>query len=113
MKVSEIEPTAWEFAMKRNPRMPILLRKWKGIQKKVRQMDGVLLELMQNPHTTAEQLSIAAKLYASVAKELHDHAVVIDTYLYHGHKLTHMVSCPTYKSGIEAHCECKDWQEQT
>jgi hypothetical protein len=42
---------------------------------------------------------------------LHDHAMMIDVFIYHGHKLNHMVSCPTYTTGIEDHCVCKDWQE--
>ncbi len=25
----------------------------------------------------------------------------------------HMVSCPAYKTGIEDHCVCKDWQGES
>jgi hypothetical protein len=74
-------------------------------------MEESLLLLMNNPETTPEQLVLASKLYTSVTQQLHDHAQIIDTFIYHGHKLTHMRSCPTYRTGVEKLCECKDWQE--
>jgi type III secretory pathway component EscU len=72
-------------------------------------MDSLPL-LMNNPETTPEQLVLASKLYTNVTQQLHDHAKMIDTFIYHGHKLAHMRSCPTYRTGNEELCECKDWQ---
>ena len=110
MKASEIYPASWYYGLNK-PKARMLLRKWDDIRKKVRQMEELLPLLMNNPETTPEQLVLASKLYTNVTKQLYDHATVIDTFVYHGHKLTHMMSCPAYKSGIEAHCECKDWKE--
>ena len=110
MKASEIKPTGWYYGLNK-PKTLALMRKWEGIRKSAKLMEETMLELMNNPETTPEQLVMASKLYTNVTKQLHDHATIIDVYIYHGHKLTHMVSCPTYKSGIEEHCVCKDWQE--
>ena len=110
MLASTIEPTSWFFGLnKLKTRM--FMRKWDGIRKNVRHMEDSLLLLMNNPETTPEQLVLASKLYTSVTQQLHDHAQIIDTFIYHGHKLTHMRSCPTYRTGNEKLCECKDWQE--
>ena len=110
MKASEIEPTSWYYGLSK-PKTRMFMRKWEDIRKNVKHMEETLLLLMNNPETTPEQLVVASKLYTSVTKQLHDHAVIIDAFIYHGHKLMHMVSCPTYKTGIEDHCVCKDWQE--
>jgi hypothetical protein len=107
MKASEINPSSWRYG-KGSMR---LMHKWGGILKSVKLMENTMLELMNNPETTADQLTMASKLYTNVTKQLHDHAMMIDVYIYHGHKLKHMVSCPTYKSGIEEHCVCKDWED--
>ena len=112
MKASEINPNSWYYGMNK-PKTMALERKWKGILKTARHMEETLLLLMNNPETTADQLVMASKLYTNVTKQLHDHATMIDVFIYHGHKLKHMVSCPTYKSGNEDHCVCKDWQEET
>ena len=114
MKASEVKPSSWRFGLS-NPKINILMRGWEGIRKNVDNMEETLLKLMQNPQTTPEQLSMAAKLYADVTLKLNEAANKIDAYLYHGTKpeplSSHMVSCPTYKTGIEEHCVCKDWQE--
>lgn len=111
MKASEINPNSWYFGMNK-PKTWALQRKWSGILKTAKLMEETLLELMNNPETTPEQLVLASKLYTNVTKQLHDHATMIDVFIYHGHKLRHMVSCPTYKTGSEALCTCKDWQEE-
>ena len=110
MKASEIEPNSWYYGLNK-PKTRMLMRKWGDIRKNVKHMEETLLLLMNNPETTPEQLVIASKLYTNVTKQLHDHATVIDVFIYHGHKLVHMVSCPAYKTGIEDYCVCKDWQE--
>jgi len=119
MKASEIEPNSWYHGLSK-PKTRMFMRKWESILKNARLMEETLLTLMNNPETTPEQLVIASKLYTNVTKQLHDHATVIDVFIYHeqvakemfnGHKLIHMVSCPAYKTGIEDHCVCKDWQE--
>jgi len=110
MKASEIEPNSWYYGLNK-PKARALMRKWEGIKRNARRMEELLPLLMNNPETTPEQLVMASKLYTNVTKQLHDHATIIDVFIYHGHKLTHMVSCPTYKTGIEGHCVCKDWQE--
>ena len=114
MKTSEMKPTAWLFGMN-NPKINILMRKWEGIRKNVRHMEDTMLLLMQNPQTTPEQLSMAAKLYANTTQRLTDTANAIDDYLYHGTKPktfgTHMLSCSATRSGNEEDCNCKDWQE--
>ena len=111
MKASEIEPTSWYYGINK-PKSRALERKWKEILKNVRHMEETMLLLMNNPETTADQLNMASKLYINVTKQLYNHAQMIDVFIYHGHKLRHMVSCPTYKSGNEDHCVCKDWQER-
>jgi len=110
MKASEINPNSLYYGINK-PKSRGLERKWEGILKSVKLMENTMLELMNNPETTADQLVIASKLYTNVTKQLHDHAMMIDVYIYHAHKLKHMVSCPTYKSGIEEHCVCKDWED--
>jgi hypothetical protein len=111
MKASEINPSSWYYGGLSKPRTTMLMRKWGNILKSAKLMEETLLELMNNTETTPEQLVMASKLYTNVTKQLHDHATMIDVFIYHSHKLRHMVSCPTYKSGIEEHCVCKDWQE--
>ena len=111
MKASEINPSSWYYGLNK-PKTLALQRKWSGILKSAKLIEEALLELMNNPEATADQLALASKLYTNVTKQLNDHATIIDVYIYHGHKLKHMVSCPTYKSGIEDHCVCKDWSEQ-
>jgi len=114
MKASEVKPSSWRFGLS-NPKINILMRGWEGIRKNVDNMEETLLKLMQNPQTTPEQLVMAAKLYADVTLKLNEVANKIDAYLYHGTKpeplSSHMMSCPAYKTGIEDHCVCKDWQE--
>jgi hypothetical protein len=114
MKASEVKPSSWRFGLS-NPKINILMRKWEGVRKNVDNMEDTMLKLMQNPQTTPEQLSMAAKLYADVTLKLSEAANMIDAYLYHGTKpeplSTHMVSCATTKSGNEDDCNCKDWQE--
>jgi hypothetical protein len=110
MKASEINPSSWYYGQNK-PKTLALQRKWGGILRNARRMEELLPLLMNNPETTPEQLVMASKLYTNVTKQLHDHAMMIDVFIYHGHKLMHMVSCPTYKTGIEDHCVCKDWQE--
>lgn len=111
MKASEINPNSWYFGMNK-PKTLAFQRKWNGILKTARHMEETLLLLMNNPETTPEQLVLASKLYTNVTKQLHDHATMIDVFIYHGHKLRHMTSCPTYKTGDEALCTCKDWSEE-
>lgn len=115
MKVSEIKPTAWRYGFN-NPKINMLMRKWEGIRKNVVHMEDTMLKLMQNPQTTPEQLSMAAKLYADVSQRLADCAKAVDDYLYHDIKpepkqSVHMMSCATTKSGNEELCNCKDWQQ--
>jgi len=110
MKASEIEPTSWYYGLSK-PKTRMFMRKWDDIRKNVKHMEETLLLLMNNPETTPEQVVKASQLYTSITKQLHDHAMMIDVFIYHGHKLTHMTSCPTYKSGNEEFCNCKDWQE--
>ena len=109
MKASEIKPTSWLYGSN-DLRKAMLMRKWEGIRKNVRLMEDSLPLLMNNPETTPEQLVMASKIYTSVTQQLHDHAQMIDTFIYHMHKLMHMRSCPTYRTGDEKLCDCKDWQ---
>jgi hypothetical protein len=110
MKASEIEPNSWYYGLNK-PKTRMLMRKWESIRRNVSRMEKLLPLLMGNHETTPEQLVIASKLYTNITKQLHDHATMIDVFIYHGHKLVHMVSCPSYKTGIEELCNCKDWQE--
>jgi hypothetical protein len=110
MKASEINPNSWYYGINK-PKTAMFMRKWESIQKSVKLMEETMLELMNNTETTPEQLVMASKLYTNVTKQLHDHATMIDVFIYHSHKLRHMVSCPTYKTGIEDHCVCKDWSQ--
>jgi len=112
MKASEIKPTSWMYGSS-NLRKAMLMRKWDNIRKNVLNMENNMLLLMNNPETTPEQLVLASKLYTSTTQLLHDHAQMIDTFIYHGHKLTHMRSCPTYRTGDKKLCECKDWQGES
>lgn len=114
-KASATDPTSWASGL-RNPKINILMRRWTGIRKNVENMENTMLLLMQNPQTTPEQMSMAAKLYADVAQRLADSAKAVDDYLYHGIKpepkqSVHMLSCGAAKSGNEEFCNCKDWQE--
>jgi len=102
MKASEINPNSWYYGQNK-PKALMLMIRWKRILKNVRQMEETLPLLMNNPETTPEQLVIASKLYTRVTQQLHDHALLIDMLIYHGHKLTHMTRCPAYKTGIEDH----------
>ena len=112
-KASEIKPTSWRFG-ESNLRTGMLMRKWRGINKNVLHMEGTLLELMQNPQTTTEQLSQAATLYADMTKHLYEAARSIDEYIYFGRKPDkhefHMLSCATRKTGNEDDCDGKDWE---
>lgn len=110
MKASEINPNSWYYGLNK-PKAWALQRKWNEIIKTARHMEETLLLLMNNPETTPEQLVLASKLYANVTKQLHDHAMMIDVFIYHGHRLKHMVSCPTYRTGYEDLCVCKDWED--
>jgi hypothetical protein len=115
MKASEIDPTSWRFGLS-NPKINILMRRWKGISKNAENMENTLLLLMQNPQTTPEQMSMAEKLYANVAQRLADSAKAVDDYLYQGIKpepkqSVHMMSCAAAISGNEVFCNCKDWQQ--
>ena len=115
MKASATDPTSWAFGLS-NPKINILMRRWEGIRKNVGNMENTMLLLMQNPQTTPEQLSMAAKLYADVSQRLADCAKSVDDYLYHDIKpepkqSVHMMSCATTKSGNEELCNCKDWQQ--
>lgn len=99
-----------------NPKINILMRKWNGIRKNVVHMEDTMLSLMQNPQTTPEQLSMAAKLYADVTLKLYEAANAIDDYLYQRTKpepkrAVHMTSCAATKTGNEEFCNCKDWGE--
>ena len=85
MKASEVKPSSWRFGLS-NPKINILMRKWEGVRKNVDNMEDTMLKLMQNPQTTPEQLSMAAKLYADVTLKLSEAANMIDAYLYHGTK---------------------------
>jgi len=84
MIASKIDPPAWRFGD--NPKKPIIMRKWDGIIRNTRRMEENLLALMANSQTTPDQLALASKMYVSVTKQLHDHANVIDAYLYYGVK---------------------------
>ena len=111
MKASEIEPNSWYYGLNK-PKTRMFMLRWERIRKNVKLMEDTLPLLMNNPETTPEQLVMASKIYTNVTKQLHDHATMIDVFIYHRHKLMHMTSCPTYKTGIEEHCVCKDWQEE-
>ena len=113
MKASDIDPTSWRFGDNK-PKTAMLMRKWDGIRRNARHMEGMLIELMSNPATTPEQLAQASKLYASVTQQLLIHANVIDDYIYHGTKPKppHMLSCPAHTTGNEELCECRDWQTE-
>lgn len=80
-KASEIDPTSWLFGLNK-PKTAMLMRKWDGIRKNTRHMEEVLLTLMNNPATTPEQLAMAAKIYASVTKQLQDCANTVDDHIY-------------------------------
>ena len=112
MKASEINPRSWYYGMNK-PKTLALERKWKEIIKTARHMEETLFLLMNNPETTPEQLVLASKLYANVTKQLHDHAMMVDEFIYHGstEKSSHMLSCPAHprKTGNEEFCVCKDW----
>jgi hypothetical protein len=115
MKASETNPTAWAFGMNR-PKTTVLMRRWVNIRKNVRRMEDMMLELMQNPQTTQEQLSLAAKMYADMTKQLHEAALMIDEYIYHGKKpdpiATHMMSCAARATLNVEDCNCKDWGDE-
>ncbi len=85
MKASDIDPTSWRFGDNK-PKTAMLMRKWDGIRRNARRMEGMLIELMSNPATTPEQLAQASKLYASVTEQMHAHAKIVDDYIYHGTK---------------------------
>ena len=81
MKASELNPTAWDFAL-RNPKAGILMRRWLNIRKKASRLEDLMLELMSNPSTTPEQLSTAATLYANLTKQMLETVNAIDKCLY-------------------------------
>jgi len=113
MKASEIKPAGWLYGVGKLKTM-ILMRKWEGIRKNVRKMENTMLELINNPETTQEQLVLASKLYINVTKQLHNHAQMVDDYIYVGTTKVyreHMRSCPAYKTGEEDDCLCKDWED--
>lgn len=112
-KASELNPTSWLFGLNK-PKTAMLMRKWDGIRKNTRHMEEVLLTLMNNPATTPDQLALAAKIYASVTRQLLECANAIDDHIYQRGKpeSSHMLSCAAYHTGNEGLCECKDWQAQ-
>jgi hypothetical protein len=113
MKASEIKPTGWLFGINK-PKTGMLMRKWEGICKSTKLMENTMLELINNPETTQEQLVLASKLYINVTKQLHNHAQMVDDYIYVGTTKVyreHMRSCPAYKTGEEDDCLCKDWED--
>lgn len=112
MKASEIQPTSWRVGTS-NVLTQVLMRKWQGIRDNVQRMEDTLLKLMENPQTTPEQLALGAKIYSNMTKQLHETALKIDEYIYHGKTPDkyefHMLSCATRKTGSEDDCNCKDW----
>jgi hypothetical protein len=86
MKASEIKPQSWAFGTN-NLKQTVLLNRWKNITTNAQRMEDTLLQLMANPETTSEQLFMASTLYADVTKKLHEHAQIIDNYIYHGTKV--------------------------
>jgi hypothetical protein len=116
MKVSETQPTAWKFGAP-SLKLKVLMHRWEGTRKNVVSMEDTLLLLMQNPQTTPEQMSMAAKLYANVAQRLADSAKAVDDYLYHGIKpepkkyactLCGSSETPIEEGGAYPHCpDCK------
>lgn len=80
MKASEIRPTMFDLGG-----LPIkkrfLIQRWEKIIKNTRHMEETLLKLMANYETTPEQMVQASKLYASVTKQLNDHAIKVNEYL--------------------------------
>lgn len=113
MKASEIKPTSWTYGMS-HPKIHMLMRKWGNIRKNVSHMEDTLLKLMENPQTTPEQMSLAAKMYSDMTKQLHESAHMIDEYIYHGKKPeplgAHMMSCEARKTFKVEDCNCKDWE---
>lgn len=112
-KASELNPTSWLFGANK-PKTAMLMRKWDGIRRNARRMENMLIELMGNPATTPDQLAQAAKIYASVTRQLLECANAIDDHIYQRGKpkSSHMLSCAAHRTGDESLCECKDWQDQ-
>jgi hypothetical protein len=65
-----------------DPKISILMRKWGDIRTNAQRMERTLLNLMNNPHTTPEQMSQAAKLYTDVTLRLYETTKKVDDYLY-------------------------------
>jgi len=82
MKASEIKPQSGLYGNAMSFQRKILMRRWDSILRNAKHMEETLLALMANPETTPEQLSQAAKLYASVTKTLHETANKIDENIY-------------------------------
>jgi hypothetical protein len=80
MKASEVRPAMFNLGG-----LPIkkrfLIQRWEKIIKNTKHMEETMLTLMSNPETTPMQMVQVAKLYASVTKQLHEHAIKIDEYL--------------------------------
>ena len=66
MKASEIKPQAGLHGNYMSFQRKILMRRWASVIKNAKHMEETLIVLMANPETTPEQLSQAAKVYASV-----------------------------------------------
>ena len=80
MKASEARPPMFNLgglSIKKR----FLIQRWEKIIKNARCMEEFLIELMANSETTPEQMVQASKLYASVTKTLHDHAILVNEYL--------------------------------
>jgi hypothetical protein len=95
MKASNIEPTGWLFGVNKG-KTAMLMRKWDGIRRNVRNMENIMLELLSNPATTPDQLAMASKLYKNVTKQLDEHARVVDEFIYHGIKPKPVVRTCTF-----------------
>ena len=82
MKASEIKLQSGLYGNHLSFQRKILMRKWGAVLRNAKHMEETLLALMANPETTPEQLSHAAKLYASVTKTLQETANKLDENIY-------------------------------
>jgi hypothetical protein len=98
-----------ENDMATTAKQSMLDRKWKRIHATKKHMETLLLALMENPATDAEHLVQAHTMYARVCKEIAEVSHHVSNALNSSRyvKSSHMMSCPSYKSGDEDDCVCK------
>jgi predicted N-acyltransferase len=63
-------------------------RKWRDLLKKREHMEGLVLELMRHPDTTAEELMKMRDVYTNTYRLLHEAEYAVETVLRTGKPLT-------------------------